>query len=267
MMRRRLAALLLAGSLATTACGTSGSGPSRPVETLIYVTGGPNLQFQFAQTPDPACGSVGTGIQAPNASHQFGDRVFVAPHLFVLENVRQPVRSVIRNLGGPGNPDLVVDTFLGTIPQNSNVRIPPGTCGTVITSGAPNNLHVQPRGPEVQIDICAPLDSSGALDLSMLCAGNPVDAPDLSLGFFASLGDIRSTNITSCVLAGLLDSCRTSATFFIEQPQDRVDVVMQVNPGQNPSGGNPARIRVDLSVDGNRVDSDTGDNPIVSHEF
>src|SRR5215470_7512471 len=56
--------------------------------------------FMFGQAGEEGCPASGSGIESPNASHQFGDRIFQANQLFVLENLRQPMRAVIHNLGG-----------------------------------------------------------------------------------------------------------------------------------------------------------------------
>src|SRR5262245_31650673 len=134
MIRRSAAATLAALAAIAAGCGTSGETISRPIETVIYVSGVQGTDFAFASRADPdACGSAGTGIQSPNADHQFGGRVFRVPHLFVLENARQPVRAVIRNSAtNPSN--IRVDTFLGQLPQNPNVQIAPGDCQTIAIS-------------------------------------------------------------------------------------------------------------------------------------
>jgi hypothetical protein len=263
----RIAATALALTLCSTfgmACG-GGSIPGRPIETLIYVSGPTGAQFSLPDVANPACGSTGTGIQAPNASHQFPGRLFQAPHLFVLENVRQPVRAVIQNQSDTA---LQVNTFLGETGQNTNVQIPPGQCQTVITNNIINSpLTPNPRGHQTQVEVCSPLNATNDPDLQIGCVGMPVDPNDRAIAYFATIGDIASTNITNCLLPSLLDACRSPTTFFLEQPQDEVDAVMSVNSGQNPPGQPIAQLRLELYINGQRVSSDAGTNPVVSYHF
>jgi hypothetical protein len=131
MMTRCLSVgLVTALALASLGCGTSGSSEARPIEVLYYVSGGPGLDFEFVSAADPVCGSTGVGIQSPNSDHQFGERIFTTPHLFVLENAHQPVRAVIRNL----SPDPIqVDMFLGQTQAvgGDHGRVPPAMRGPV----------------------------------------------------------------------------------------------------------------------------------------
>jgi hypothetical protein len=145
MTTRCLAAgLVTALALAALGCGTSGPSEARPIEVLYYVSGGPGLNFELVSAADPACGSGGTGIQSPNSDHQFGDRIFSTPHLFVLENARQPVRAVIRNLSST---PIQVDMFLGQTQAvgGSDGLIEPGECRT-IASGS-QRFTIQVIGP------------------------------------------------------------------------------------------------------------------------
>ncbi len=271
--RLRTAAAALA-LLASTGCGTSNNTTPRPIEVLYYVSGGTGLQFTFEDQPNPeACGSNATGIQSANADHQFGDRVFLTPHLFVLENDRQPVRAAIRNtdLTQP----ITVDLYLGLNPQGPAVVINPGECRTIAQTGqfppepSPGPIRATPtavtfptpnaRGPEVQVEICSP--TTGLLTS---CLDSTADR---FIGFFASIGDIKATNLTNCLLQPILDACRSPATFFVEQPQDQIDAVISVNPGQNPGGQPVAEVRAELYINGQRVDSQAGTDPIVSANF
>jgi hypothetical protein len=245
---------LIALTLVATGCGTSsGDTQPQPVEVLYYVSGGPSLQFEFASTADPACGSSGTGIQAPNASHQFGDRVFTTPHLFVLENIRQPVRAAIRNLS---TLPIQVDVFLGltqAVGGNEGL-IQPGQCRT-ISSADSSGLDPNPRGSDIQVEVCSP--STG---VNTPCLESPSDR---NVAFFATTGDLRASVFTNCILIPILDACRTPATFFWEQPVDQYDAVVNVNPGQNPDGQPPVQLRLELFVNGTRRDFEGGVEPIV----
>jgi hypothetical protein len=273
MTTRRLAAATVAAmTLAAAGCGGSSGTISRPIETVIYVSGGTGLQFSLASAPDAgACGSNGTGIQSPNADHQFADRVFRTPYLFVLENVRQPVRAVIQNLS---TLPIRVDTFLGQVPQNSNVTINPGECQSVVTNEAlalPTPMPTPAfRGPEIRVDVCAPQvfeDGQARLDLMLDCDQSTAD---WNWGFFSSIGDVLASNISNCQVPALppflLDACQSPATYFMESPRDQVDVAMTVNPGQDPGGQNPttAQVRVELFVNDQRVAVDAGVEAIVS---
>ncbi|MBX3027638.1 hypothetical protein KF840_22290 [bacterium] len=255
MKRYALPSLVTALALASLNCGTSGGSEARPIEILYYVSGGPNLPFVFADTPDLAgCGSSGTGIQSPNSNHQFGDRVFQTPHLFVLENAHQPVRAVIRNIS---NQPIQVDMYLGFTQQvgGDNGVIQPGACRTI--ASAPGTFTIKQLGPEIRTEVCSP-----TAGLSTSCLDQPPPT-DRNIAFFGSTGDLVATNITNCQLNPFLDACRTPATFFWQNPQDQFDAVMSVNSGQNPDGQPKATIRSELYVNGNLSQSATGTEPIV----
>jgi hypothetical protein len=293
MYVRSLVAALLCGAVG---CGGSGINP-RPIETLMYVTGAQGTQFAFVSTPDATCAHVGsepsycqpsgcTGIQAPNADHQFGDRsgdrVFETPHLFVLENICQPVTAVLRNLD-PTN-SIQVNLFLGQTPQvlADQGVIGPGDCSAIVSapqgSGCPNP---QVAGPQVQVEVCSPIDPvthQPNLNTSCLPPPTPGALPpqDRNIAYFATIGDLKASNITNCILSPILDACRTPTTFFLEQPQDQVDAVMSVNSGQNPGGDVPtAEVRLELYVGdpgvvagpGDFVAFNAGTNPVVSKTF
>ncbi|MGD9764683.1 MAG: hypothetical protein AB7V27_13295 [Candidatus Binatia bacterium] len=257
MMRLRPFALLALTPLALAGCGTSGDSQFQPIETIYYVSGGPNLQFELVSDEDPSCGSDGTGIQSPNADHQFDGRIFQTPHLFVLENTRQPVRAVIRNLS---TLPIQVDMFLGftqTVGGSAGM-IPPGQCRT-IASGSTSSLNPVARGPEVRTEVCAPTEG-----LNTSCLDS---ASDRSLAFFATTGDLVASVFTNCILAPILDACRTPATFFWERPQDSYAAVVQVNPGQNPDGQPPAQVRLELYVNDVLREFQGGVEPIVREDF
>jgi len=245
------AAFFLAGG-----CGTSGSIPPRPIETLVYVSGGPGLQFIFPPAGTAACGSgTASGIQSPNASHQFGDRVFQTPHLFVMENILQPVRLVIQNIDSAA---IRVDTYLGQTPQNSNVVIQPGDCMEIQTT--PGLFVPNPQGVQTQLEVCSP---TAGLTTSCLDDLQPTTT-DRNIAYFASLGDLVASNFTNCILPPILDACRSPSTFFVENPQHQIDASMSVNSGQNPPGQPTAEVRLELYLNGVFSDFEAGTNPIVS---
>ena len=285
MQGRRIAAAIAAALFCSlTGCGGSGISP-RPIETLVYVTGPQGTQFTFAD-PGAACGmdaSSGGGITAPNADHQFADRIFTTPHLFVMENICQPVTAAIRNLDAT-NP-IQVSLFLGQTPQvlANQGMIGPGECSPIVSappgSGCPNP---QVTGPSVQVEVCSPFDpvtNQPSLVTSCLPPPTPGALPpqDRNIAYFATIGDLRSSNITNCILSPILDACRTPSTFFLEQPRDQVDAVMSVNSGQNPEGNvlPTAEVRVELYVGdpGEVAGPDTfvvfqaGIDPAVSKNF
>ncbi|MFN8643673.1 MAG: hypothetical protein U0802_19185 [Candidatus Binatia bacterium] len=258
-MKRGLVACLVTGfALASLSCGTSGGSEARPIEVLYYVSGGPGLDFEFVSDADPACGSAGVGIQSPNTDHQFGDRLFTTPHLFVLENAHQPVRAVIRNLSPS---PIQVDMYLG-LTQNvggADGIINPGECRT-IASGR-QNFSIKQIGPEIRTEVCSATDGP-----SVSCLTQP-PAQDRFIAFFGSTGDLVASNITNCILTPFLDACRTPATFFWQNPQDQFNAVMSVNPGQNPEGQPKATVRTELYVNGNLHETASGTEPIVGYDL
>lgn len=265
MKRRSSASLLSALLLTAAACGTSGDGAeARPIEVLYFVSGGPNLTFEFVAAPDASCGSTGTGIQGLNLDHQFGDRVFLTPHLFVLENARQPIRAVIRNTSPV---PIEVDMYLGVaqvVGGGDGGLIQPGACAT-IESAAFGTTVPDVRGPQVQVEVCSPRNPlTGEQDLSIGCLDNTLDA---SIGFFATTGDIVASTLTNCLLPPFQEACRTPATFFWERPQDVYAAVATVNPGQSPEGQPKARVRSELYINGTRMDFSSGSEAIVEHDF
>ncbi len=303
MNRRWSASLLSALLLTAAACGTSGDGAeARPIEVLYFVSGGPNLTFEFVAAPDANCDSDGTGIQGFNLDHQFGDRVFQTPHLFVLENARQPIRAVIRNTS---ELPIAVDMFLGIVQVvggGDAGLIKPGACATIQSAppattpckSAPGRFPCDVRGPQVQVEVCSPRTPTGEQDLSIGCGAegkcsfstedtcttdsncpegetckhpHPPLPLDASIGFFATTGDIVASTLTRCQLPPFQEDCRTPATFFWERPQDVYAAVATVNPGQSPEGQPKARVRSELYIDGDRMDFSSGTETIVEHDF
>lgn len=255
MMLLRRAALAVALAVAAGCGGDDTAQP--PVETLLYVSGGPNISFSLPMN-DPDCPQTGSGIQAPNASHQFGERVFQTPHLFVLENIQQPVQAVIKNLG---DQPIRADLYLGTNPQVTNFVIDragmPESCRRIAVTSLPPPIP-NPQGAQAQVEVCAPVPPTGGVDLNSSCiSADPL--PDANISFFSTLGDIAVSHITNCTLTPILDACRTPATLFLEQPKDEVDAIMSVNPGQLNGV-----VRLELYVNGTLVGVSGGNNPVVS---
>ena len=265
MMRPRLL-LALAPLLLTAACGTSDDGSeARPIEVLYYVTGATGQQFEMVASPDATCGSLGTGIQSPNVDHQFGTRVFETPYLFVLENAHQPIRAVVRNLS-PN--DITVYLYLGLTLQigASEGLIQPGECRTIESDNTTNPpITPKPRGPETQVEVCSP-----KAGLVTSCLDNTT-SQDRSYAYFATIGDLKASNLTNCILTPILDACRTPSTFFLENPFDAIAAVMSVNAGQNAPGQPDAQIRAELYINGEPVvsgslpvDANAGTDAIVT---
>jgi hypothetical protein len=259
-----VAACLIAG------CGGTGV-TSRPIETTFFVTGAAQgTQFSLASPTDPC--AAGSGITAPNANHQFvieptpgqpQPEIFETPRLFVLENVRQPVQAVIQNLDPVQS--IQVNLYLGETLQNT-ITVGPGECSPINTSGSAPSP--KPTGPEARVEVCSPIAG-----LTVPCI-NSTDAPylpppDHLFTFFASIGDIKRSNVTNCLLPDeLATGCQTPATFFLEQPQEEVDVAMTVNGGQNPGGGLPnAEVRIELYINGVLKASMGGTAPTLSQSF
>jgi len=230
MTLSRRAAGTAAALLLAVGCGGSGGIQSRPVETLMYIRGAAGATFMFGAAGEPDCPADASGIESPNASHQFGDRVFQANHLFVLENLFQPMRAVVRNLstgvcqGGPqpgatctrdddcapgtcsGALPIEVIIYLGTNPRVSGGEglVLPGECRAIVTDNAP--FTPEPSGAQAQLEVCSPLNASGEPQLSIPCVES---TSDRHLNYFATIGDVQNSNITNCVLAPFLPACQT----------------------------------------------------------
>lgn len=243
--------LALAGLCVMSACGRSGSRETRPVEVLYRVSGPSGTRFRVLPEARPDCGAP--GIQAENADHRFGDRVFQAPHLFVLENAFQPV-SASFEVPDDEVDSVRVDLFLGTEPRSTTDQpISPGDCATVST-GIP---EPQPVGPEARFEICAYVTPPPA---GARCG----DFPDAHVGFSANVGDPTGAHVTTCVITPVAEACRTPATIFVEEPQDLVSGVISKLTAENPN----AVIRVELYLDDVLVDDSAGkDNVKVSKDL
>lgn len=252
MLRRDVRrALLLAAALvfAGAACGESGSRETRPAEVLYRVSGSGGTRFRIGTDTDDCLGA--SGIQSANADHQFGDRVFEAPHFFIFENVFQPIRGAFLVPDDETSP-INVDLFLG-LQLRSVAAVNPGQCRPVET-GVP---VVEPGNREVRIEVCA---SVTGIPQGAHCG----DFQDDFVGFFISIGDSESTNLTSCAARPVAEACRTPATVFIEEPKDQVNAVFDTLASENPD----AVLRVELYINDELVDASSGArNVIVKHEF
>lgn len=241
MLRRRvaLASLLAAVLLTAAACGKSGSRETRPVEVLYRISGTGGTLFQLATPDDPCQGA--SGIQAANADHQFGDRVFAAPHFFILENAFQPIQAALVVPDDQTDP-IRADLFLGLELRNV-IDVNPGECALSGT-GTP---QVQAERREIRIELCG---STSGIPHGARCG----DFQDDFVGFFVSLGDSRATNITSCSARPVAEACRTPATLFIEDAREQVTAVFDTLGGESPDG----RLLAELYINDELVESSSG---------
>lgn len=243
-------AALVAAFLASD-CGESGSRDSRPIEVIYYVSGPQGLPFQVLPEPIPGC-AQSAGIQAANADHRFGQRIFRVPHFFVLENALQPVRAVFVNVNDSPSPESMrVDLYFGTNLQATAPEVPPGECVTV--TGEPGRVPDPVVGREVRIEVCSRAPDG---DRNAPCES---DYPDAGVAFFASVGDIKATNLTSCQILPVAESCRTRATFFIEDAKEVVSAVFSKLGAQDPN----SIMRAELYVNGRLEDVSTGSGDII----
>ena len=268
-MRRRHAVVVLAACLAAS-CGGSGV-TSRPIETSIFVTGAQGTQFTFG----PCAAQVGSGITAPNAEHQLTieptpggpsqPEIFEAPRLFVLENIQQPVYAVIQNID-PSN-DIEVNLYLGQTLQNRTL-VAHGECKAISTfGGASPPPTPKPSNPDVRFEVCSPIEG---LKVPCVNSTDPpfLPPPDHFFSFFASVGDIKRSNVTNCTLpeSQLANGCLTPATFFLERAEEEVAAAMSINPGQNPGGGIPnAELRLELYLNGVFQGYNAGQDPKLTN--
>lgn len=237
-----LLVLAVVSALSFAACGKSGSRESRPVEVLYQVSGPSRTEFRIltAEEARPEC--PGGDLRARNAVHSFGDRVFQAPHLFILENAFQPTSGTFEVLADQTNP-VDIDLFLGTLPARNVQDLFPGECADVATGG---EVDAQPN-PEYRVEICGSI-------------GNPPDGArcgdfdDAFVGFSLSVGDSRGSNVSSCSLRLVSEACRTPATLFVEEPKDRIDAIIDSLTNENRD----AVLTVELYIDGELVDSSHG---------
>jgi len=248
-------------------CGTSGDGIGpRPIETLIYVQGPSGSSFTIVDTPYPGMTPELTcGIAAPFTCHEFNGRVFQTPHLFVLENIRQPVQVTIENLEPEFGPDIQVNIYLGTVQRIGGVDgVVAANSSRTISTDRELTLEPLPRGTDTRVEICSPLNDDGNPMLSRSCLMNPNDR---FISFRASIGDVKNSNLTDCILSPILDQCRSPTTFFLEEPQETVDAVMNVISGQNPGNQPTAQVRVELYLNNQNVANAIGTQAVVSADL
>jgi hypothetical protein len=254
MLSRAVVTAALAALALLAACGESGSRATRPAEVLYRVSGAEGTRFRFVSVTDVCTNArdepiTATGIQGANADHQFGDRVFQAPHFFVLENAFQPIRGAFLVPDEETTP-IRVDLFLG-LELRRGLEISPGDC-EIVDTGSPVPQGV---GREVRIELCASLIE---IPQGARCG----DFPDDFVGFFVSFGDRAATNITSCVARPVAEACRTPATLFIERAQDQVTAVFDPLLTENPD----AILQAELYVDGVLVDINSGPRNVLVEE-
>ena len=240
----------LCAAVSVAACGKSGSRETRPIE-VIYRAGGPaGALFRVADMERPDC--VGTGIRSANTDIQFGDRVFTAPHFFILENSVQPVSATFEV--PPDELDAVaVDLFLG-LDLRDTLTVIPGACGVIGTGEPTPEVPGQHR---VRVEVCGFATKPPS---DVVCG----DLPDAFVGFTATIGDSKGTNVTSCSIRPVAESCRTPATLFLADPQVTVSAVIGKLSGENKD----AYQRVELYIDDRLVDSQSGrGDVVVSHDL
>jgi len=205
-------------------CGESGVRESRPIEVIFFVGGPTGARFRV------------DALQAANADHRFGDRVFEAPHFFVLENVRQPVSGIFQALDEPIRVTLALGSPTSSLGQEGQSRtIEPGQSDNSVGTGTP---APDPRGVEARFEVT----STG------------------TVGFTAILGDQNATNLTSCVLPSeIAQNCLTPATFFLENPQKTVSAVFTKLATENPD----ARLDVNLFLDDRLAETESAKGDVV----
>lgn len=229
-------------TLFVAACGKSGSRETRPIEVLYQVSGVSGTRFRILP-PEEARPECPTGdLVARNAVHRFGDRVFRTPHLFILENAFQPTSGTFELLADETNP-ILITLFLGTDLIRAPDDVDPGECVDVATVG---DLDPEPNR-EFRVEICG---SIGDPPEGARCG----DFDDDFIGFFLSVGDSRGSNISTCNLRDVADSCRTPATLFVEEPRDRIDAIFDTFSEENRD----AVLTVELYIDDELVDSSRG---------
>jgi hypothetical protein len=242
MHPRHVFLAIVACSMSALACGKSGSRETRPVEVLYQVSGVSGTQFRIL-TPEEARPECPRGdLRARNAVHRFRDRIFTTPHLFILENAFQPTSATFELLAEETNP-IQVFLFLGLDLARAPETIEPGDCLDVATAGVPVSLPNR----NVRVEICGSIDDppDGAR-----CG----DFPDAFVGFFLSAGDSEASYSSTCNLRQVAESCRTPATLFVEEPRDRIDVIVDTNSNENRD----SILTVELYINDELVDSSTG---------
>ncbi|HSD10004.1 MAG TPA: hypothetical protein VLF14_03415, partial [Candidatus Binatia bacterium] len=107
-----LLALAAVSALSVGGCGKGGSRASRPIEVLYRVSGPSGTSFRILTAAEARPECPRGDMRARNAVHRFGDRVFQAPHLFILENAFQPTSATFELPADETNP-ISIDLFLG----------------------------------------------------------------------------------------------------------------------------------------------------------
>ena len=264
MIRCRAARFLAALSLAAASgCGKSGERDTNPIELLYRVSGVQGTAFRLLSEPEPGCDA--TGIQSPNADHQFGDRTFTAPHFFVLDNTFQPVRGAFEVLAGQPNP-IRIDLFVG-LQLTTTDDLQSGECGVLGTQGAsclgPDDCPsgqacndgfcelVTPmvEGHKIRIELCGST-TGNPNDLS---CGDP-QFPEAFVGFSASFGDQNTAHFSSCNAFPIAEACRTPATIFLQEAKHSVSAVFDTLGAESRD----ANLRAELYVDDRLVDTGNG---------
>lgn len=211
-------------------CGKSGERETRPIEVAFRVTRPGGVPFQVA------------ALQAANADHRFGERVFESTHLFVMENARQPVSGTFRNLST--DQSVTIEIYFGDLLMKSE-PIPPGACCTVSLD----------EGCAQANDVCpepAPISMETEVRFEVFSL-----SPITGIGFTATLGDESATNVTACAVSG--DFCRTPATFFIEEARGSISAIFIKRADQDPD----TVFQADLFIDGVLRESETDDEDVV----
>jgi hypothetical protein len=273
LIARSMCALL---AVTVFSCG-SGTNFEKPVEVLFFVQGPTGAPFVFeleghaddclASSTTGQGGFVnsgGRGIQSVDADHT-SDLVgtFAAPYFFIIENERQPIRAVIRNVGT----DVLNVQRQITLGVVDAIAIPPGACRSFsnftdrVEEIAP--LPVEQRRM-ARVDICS-FDRDTTLPSGFRCAdnaprGDSFDFPDANAIFLATIGDLESTFRTRCLqpIGQDRSDCQTPATIFMFNPQDLVSAVV------TPLNTQVRRdMHADLYVDSRLRDSDRSSRDVI----
>jgi len=227
MLRNAFRRAPLALLLACVACGESGQRETRPIEVLFFVDGPSGTPFRV------------TALQAANADHSFGDQVFETPYFFVLENSFQPVSGTFEALEDPISVTFALGSPTSALGQEGETKtIVPGGLDNSVGAGQPDP---RVRGHEARFDVTS-------------------IAGPINVGFTATLGDQKGTNITTCALPNdVAQSCMTPTTFFLENPQTTLSGVFTKLFGESPD----AELKVELFLDGKLVRTATGTGDVI----
>ena len=191
----------------------------------MYVSGAAGTTSSSPRPADVAdCKSNGSGIESPNASHQFGDRTFSPPHLFVMENLLQPMRAVIRNETGPcqGGPQPGAEcgatrtvrrrTCVCGAHRGAHISAQPVSAASKTRSArrmphdrhrrAAATFHTQPaRRPDAARGVLADQPDTGEPEIACTAsAARPTATSPIS----RPLATWPNSSITNCVLTPLL---------------------------------------------------------------